>query len=446
MKLWKNKAFWRFLIPSLIGIFLFITPVQFQGEPTIPIAMLAHILKRLIGENFLTVSWILITSSAVVTVLHKILNFRFLRRNAKINETFSVGGFWLAVRLAGCVLINLIYFQCGPAFIIGPRTGALVATDLLPTLACIFFLGGIFLSLLTDYGLLDLLGTYLIKVMRPVFNLPGRSALNCITSWLGDGSLGVMISGRQYEEGFYSRREATVVATTFSAVSITFCLAVVDEVGLKHMFLPFYLAVTVAGIVAALIVPRIPPLSRIPNTYCRETPSQEDIPAGMSTSKYAGKVCLEKAANAPGFAGFLRAGLENVVEMIFGTLPVVLTIGTVALILSEYTPLFQWLGMPFEPLYRLLQIPEAKAASQTVLVGFADMFVPSVIAGKTIASELTRFVVAATSVTQLIYMSEIGCIIMSSKIRIPFYKLFIIFVERTLVTLPVIALFAHLLF
>ena len=166
----------------------------------------------------------------------------------------------------------------------------------------------------------------------------------------------------------------------------------------------------------------------------------------MSTSKYAGKVCLEKAANAPGFAGFLRAGLENVVEMIFGTLPVVLTIGTVALILSEYTPLFQWLGMPFEPLYRLLQIPEAKAASQTVLVGFADMFVPSVIAGKTIASELTRFVVAATSVTQLIYMSEIGCIIMSSKIRIPFYKLFIIFVERTLVTLPVIALFAHLLF
>ena len=63
-----------------------------------------------------------------------------------------------------------------------------------------------------------------------------------------------------------------------------------------------------------------------------------------------------------------------------------------------------------------------------------------------IESELTRFVVAATSVTQLIYMSEIGSIIMGSKIPVSLKDLFIIFVERTIVTLPVIALFAHLIF
>lgn len=54
--------------------------------------------------------------------------------------------------------------------------------------------------------------------------------------------------------------------------------------------------------------------------------------------------------------------------------------------------------------------------------------------------------VAATSVTQLIYMSEIGSIIMGSKIPVSLKDLFIIFVERTIVTLPVIALFAHLIF
>ena len=63
-----------------------------------------------------------------------------------------------------------------------------------------------------------------------------------------------------------------------------------------------------------------------------------------------------------------------------------------------------------------------------------------------IESELTRFVVAATSVTQLIYMSEIGSIIMGSKIPVSLKDLFIIFLERTIVTLPVIALFAHFLF
>ena len=73
------------------------------------------------------------------------------------------------------------------------------------------------------------------------------------------------------------------------------------------------------------------------------------------------------------------------------------------------------------------------------------MFLPSVIAS-TIDSDLTRFVVAATSVTQLIYMSEIGSIIMGSKVPVSFWKLFVIFLERTVVTLPIIALFAHLLF
>ena len=132
-------------------------------------------------------------------------------------------------------------------------------------------------------------------------------------------------------------------------------------------------------------------------------------------------------------------------EMWFGTLPVILAIGTIALIIAEFTPVFQILGLPFIPVYQILQLPEAQQASQTVVVGFADMFLPSVIASS-IESEITRFVVAATSVTQLIYMSEIGSIIMGSKIPVSLPKLFIIFLERTIVTLPVIALLAHLLF
>jgi nucleoside recognition membrane protein YjiH len=318
-------------------------------------------------------------------------------------------------------------------------------TSLLPTLLAVFLLASLLISLLIDYGLLDFFGALLIRFMRPIFNLPGRSALNCIASWLGDGSIGVLMTSKQYVEGFYSKREATVVATTFSAVSITFCLVVISQVGLPHMFLPFYLIVSFAGIVAAMIVPRIPPLSKIPNTYYTDVPHQEDVPAGMTARKYGLQLALEKAEKSPGFVGFCKNGVENVLEMWLGTIPVVMAMGTVALIIAEFTPVFDILGMPFIPLYQLLQIPEAQAASETVIVGFADMFMPSVI-GASIESEMTRFVVAATSVTQLIYMSEIGSIIMGSKIPVSLKNLFIIFIERTIVTLPVIALFAHLIF
>ena len=441
----KNKSFYKFLIPSLIGMFLFVTPIQFGGNLTIPVAVAANLLLDLMGEATLTIIWALISLSALITIVHKTVGIGLLKKNPKLDSLFDVKGFWLAVRLLGFLFANMIYFGFGPELIIGEATGGLVVADLLPILVCVFLLAGVLLALLLNYGLLDFFGALMIRLMRPVFKLPGRSALDCVASWLGDGSIGVLLTSKQYEEGFYSKREATVIATTFSAVSITFCLVVISEVGLEHMFLPFYLVVSVAGIVAAIVVPKLPPLSRVPDSYYTAVPQREDIPAGMTPARYGFQLALKKAENSPGLKAFCREGVENVFEMWFGTLPVILAMGTLALIVAEYTPVFRIMGIPFVFVYQLLQIPEAELASQTVIVGFADMFLPSVIASS-IESELTRFVVAATSVTQLIYMSEIGSIIMGSKVPVSLKDLFIIFLERTIVTLPVIALFAHLLF
>lgn len=445
MKLLKNKNFYKFLIPSLIGMFLFVTPVQSDGNLTIPIAVIANALLDLMGNQASLVIYILVSFSGIFTILHKIFKFPFIKKYEKLNSLFDVSGIWLVIRILGLVLVNMLFWGIGPEMILSEDTGGLVLHDLMPILVCVFFLAGLLLSLLLNFGLLDFFGALLIKIMRPVFHLPGRSALDCIASWLGDGSVGVLLTAKQYEEGFYSKREATVIATTFSAVSITFCLVVISEVHLENMFVPFYLTVALAGIIAAIVVPRIPPLSRVPDTYCVKKPYPEDIPEGSTPLKYGLHLALSKAAHAPTAARFFQEGFTTVFEMWFGTLPVILCLGTLALIIAEYTPLFKLLGMVFIPFYKLLQIPEAVEASQTVIVGFADMFLPSVIASG-FESDLTRFVVAATSVTQLIYMSEIGSIIMGSKIPVSLKNLFLIFLERTVVTLPVIALIAHLLF
>lgn len=443
MKLLKNKLFYKFLIPSLLGIVMFVLPIQQDGQLTIPIAVLAHGLLTLIGDHSMMLIWLLISVSFGLTAIHKFISIPFIKKNEKLNGLFDVNWFWFCVRLVGFVFVNMLFFGFGPEFIIGEATGSVVALNLMPLLLCVFFLAGLLLTLLLNYGLLDFFGSLMIRVMRPLFNLPGRSALDCIASWLGDGSIGVLLTSKQYEEGFYSKREATVIATTFSAVSITFCLVVITEVGLEHLFLPFYLVVSLAGVVAAIIVPKLPPLSRISDTYCTKA-QREDIPAGTNPFRFGMERALKKAETAPGIKGFLAEGIGNVLEMWIGTLPVILCFGTIALIIAEYTPVFEYLGVPFIPIYKLLQIPEAKLASETVVVGFADMFLPSVLANS-IQSELTRFVIAATSVTQLIYMSEIGSIIMGSKIRVSLGALFIIFIERTIVTLPVISLFAHLI-
>ena len=50
------------------------------------------------------------------------------------------------------------------------------------------------------------------------------------------------------------------------------------------------------------------------------------------------------------------------------------------------------------------------------------------------------------SVTQLIYMSEVGGLLLGSKIPVNFKDLIFIFLLRTLIAFPIIAAAAHILF
>ena len=68
--------------------------------------------------------------------------------------------------------------------------GGFVLSDLLTVLVIIFAIAALLLPLLLDFGLLEFVGALLTKVMRPLFKIPGRAAVDCFTSWIGDGTPG----------------------------------------------------------------------------------------------------------------------------------------------------------------------------------------------------------------------------------------------------------------
>lgn len=437
-----------FLIPSLIGLLLFVTPVSLDGEFTIPVALLAGGLKALLQEQLTTIITIIVCFTGFITIITKLFQPQTIVTRPFLNSLFDITPLWCLVRVAGMVFVLSSYFKAGPEAIWSGATGGMVLNDLMPTLFSVFIFAGLLLPLLMNFGLLELLGTLMTRIMRPAFNLPGRSAIDCIASWLGDGSVGILMTSKQYETSYYTQREAAVIGTTFSVVSITFSLVVIAQVGLEHLFTRFYLTVCFAGLVAAFIVPKLPPLSRKKDVFiCGKTRSDDDeiIPSGTSAFAWGLQQALEKAAKITNPMKTIQDGGKNAIDMVFGVLPVVMGIGTIALIIAEYTPVFQYLGIPFLPLLEWLQIPEAQVASTTMMVGFTDMFVPSILAAS-IDNDMTRFVIAALSLTQLIYLSEVGALLLGSKIPVTLVELFIIFILRTLVTLPVIAAIAHLIF
>lgn len=442
-----TKDYLKFIIPSFIGMVLFMVPIPFKGEVTIPVALMAKWVQTGFQDMLPGLMTIIMGITVLGTIAVKIGRIDFLLRNHFLTTLFNVSPIWMIARILGFVFAVITLYKVGPEWIWSENTGALLLFDLIPILFSVFLFAGLLLPFLLDFGLLELFGSLLTKVMRPLFKLPGRASIDCLASWMGDGTIGVLLTNKQYEDGFYTKREAAVIGTTFSVVSITFSLVVITYMKLETLFVPFYLTITFAGFVAAVIMPRIPPLSRKPDTYNEKTGKQidESLPDNMSMFKWGLQKAVQQAEKIQSYRNVLMNGFRNVLDMWMGVVPIVMAMGTLALIVAEYTPVFKVLGAPFIPILQLMNVPEAAEAAQTMVVGFADMFLPTVI-GSEISSDLTRFVIAGVSVTQLIYMSEVGGLLLASKLHVTLKDLFIIFLERTIITLPIIAAIAHIIF
>ncbi|KMM38268.1 YjiH family protein [Guptibacillus hwajinpoensis] len=445
-----SKGILKFAIPSLIGIFLFMIPIPNDEGVTIPIARLAGWLQGLFGSTIPVklpvIMTIVISITAILTFIAVIIKPTWVTKSPFLVSLLQVSPIWLFARILGMIFAILTLFNIGPEWIWSDATGGLLLNDLIPILFSVFLFAGIFLPLLLNFGLLEFCGTLLTKIMRPIFTLPGRSSIDCLASWMGDGTIGVLLTSKQYEQGYYTKREAAVIGTTFSVVSITFSIVVLQQMKLEQYVIPYYLTIVLAGVVAAVIMPRIPPLSRKADTTFESAAEVPDdtIPKNMSRFRW-GLVQATRTAEDNRTSKVIKGGIQNVLDMWMGVIPIVMAIGTVALIIAETTPIFSYLGAPFVPILNVMQVPEAAEAAQTMVIGFADMFLPAII-GADIESDLTRFVIASLSVSQLIYMSEVGGLLLGSKVPVRFIDLFIIFLERTIISLPIIVIMAHIIF
>lgn len=442
----------RFVIPSIIGVLLLMTPFKLKGESTVMVSILSKGIQAGVGNliPIYVLVLIAITFSLLLAIIYKVAKPDFIEKNEALKDVANISAFWFVIRIVGFVLAFTVAFgeKTGlPEIIWSGDTGGLILFDLIGGLFTIFLVAGFILPFLTEFGLLEYIGVFLTKFMRPVFRLPGRSAVDCVASWIGDGTIGVALTNKQYEEGYYSAREAAVISTTFSAVSITFCLVVLDNVKLVDYFGQFYFTVILAGVICALLVPRIPPLSFKKDSYFKGDKQDigETIPKAFTRPQWGLHLAVKKAESNGNAGQYLKNGFKTVAGLWLGVIPSIMAIGTIVLIVSSTTPIFDWFGVPFKPLLELLKVPMAQEASTTMVIGFADMVVPSIMAAQ-MADPMTQFIVAAVSVVQLIYMSETGAVILGSNLPVSFIDLFVLFLERTIISLPIIVLMAHLVF
>jgi len=434
----------KFLLPSIAGVLLFLVPFEVDGANEVLLGIIAKWIQSTAGEHMRTFCAFVFISAGIMTPLFSWGPEAIRRRFPFLAETFATGPYSTLMCMAGAVFCALTFWGVGPEWVIDENTGGMSYFTIAGIIFCIMGVGALLMPLLTDYGLLEMIGTVLRRPFRRIFNLPGRSTIDALASWVGASSIAVLVTARQYRGGFYTAREASVIATNFSVVSVPFVFLTAQVAGIAELSGTLYISMVVIGVVCALITPRLPPLNRMRDEYYAPVGQQvhEEVRGEMSTWQWARHEALARAAKGPGLVEFLGSGTRMAVDLFFAVMPVAMTIEFFALAAYHHTGILHFITTPLVPLLQLLAIPDAAAAAPGLIVGFLDQFVPALIAAS-ISSPVTSFVLAGLSVTQLIFMAETGILIFRSKIPLPVRYLAAVFAIRTAIALPILVAVAH---
>ncbi len=436
----------RFTVPSLIGILIFLTPVTVGGKSTIVMGVImdfvrapfdAFLLEILVGFVCMTVAG---------------AGYFLVRKPAWENSRpilfamFETTPGWFLMRLLGAAIGLMVYFEVGPAVVFAPDTGGTVFAEIGPALFFTVLVALLFLPFLTDFGFLEFTGTLLRKPFEKLFTLPGRAAIDATSSLVAAASVGLLITLKQYEDGRYTAREAASVATNFSIVSLPFSLVIAATAKLDHMFFTWYLTVIGACLICAAVMVRLKPLRALSDTYYEPVGKQihEEREGDVSLFNWALMQAVGRAASAPNIFQLFLGGFKAALTTLSKVIGPSLAIATITSILAFHTSVFDVVAWPIYLVLDWAALPEAQRVAPGLLVGFMEQFTPAVIASG-VEDERMRFVLAGLSVSQLIYMSEVGVLIMRSHLPLNFADLLKIFALRTLILFPVFLGAGHLL-
>lgn len=439
----ERRLFIKFLLPSLVGVLLFLCPIEYDGNDTILLAVITSMVRAPFEAYILEIIVFVVIIAALGGVYYTLFKPDWEQSNRSLFLICQTSPLWLVFRLIGAAFAVMVYFKAGPEFVWSDATGLTVFTDIGATIFFIIVVACFLMPFLTDFGFMEFIGTLLSKPFGLLFKLPGRSAIDAMASFLTASNVGLLITISQYEKGHYNAREAAGIATNFSVVSISFSLLMATVAGIEQLFVQWYLSVIAACVLCAIITIRIPPLSTIKDTYFKPVGNQvaeekDHHQNPVLNGLYRG---MERAKSAPGVKQFLVTGWQNAIGVVFGVLGPSMAVGTTTIILLTHTELFYYLSYPVLILLELFNFPDAKTAAPGLVIGFFDQFMPAIVASNS-TDQVVKFVLAGMAVTQLIYMSEVGLIILRSSLPLRFIQLFWIFVVRSIISFPVLYLAA----
>lgn len=427
----------RFLLFSFIGIIVFFIPIY---DNKVPIVLTIAYCKNLLGDNL---KFIVIISSLILLIF-LILSEALKEEYAK--KYFANEGIIKKLLFVFSIIIIFI-LSCGinvPVISNPDITGKLL--NMAATIFITIALAGTMVIFIIKSGIVEFVSVITEPIMRPIFKLPGEAAINMISSFVSSASVGVYFTECFYKDKVYTDREACAVVTNFSVISVGYIGVLSAIAGIEQMYGVLVLSSFIMVLIMSIIMIRIPPLCMISNRYI----DGEKVNIATEKMDFKERIMLAIEKGCKKSQEFtIKAFTKNLLQAFCFAqkiVAVMVPVVTIVLILLHYTPLFKILGTPIAPIISILGIPEAKLIAPSVLVGIVEVSLPSILISGLDIPKMSAYFIVQLSIVQIIFFSEAGNAILGSKIPLNVFKLIQIFIVRTIIALPLAALFTHLIF
>lgn len=434
----SKKDIARFIVLSLIGIFLYFIPV---AGKKVPVVVLVGWIQNIFGNNLkylVLVTLIVLMFTIIGAKLFKNKACMSIHKGEKISKLIHY--------VVAFLVVIFVWFELPPAAIfsderIGGQILKLAGTVMLTVSVC----GG-FIVFILKSGVVEFVGTLLEPLMRPLFKLPGAAAVNYLSSYVVSAAVGVYMTDNYYEEKKYTAKEAVTAATCFSTISVGYVGVLCSIGGIDDMYGRILGLTFLITFIMTIILVRIPPISKMPNKFIdgttREIEAKNDDDKGSIFAKAVNSAAVRsREFDLKALGSSMLNALKFSQKIIAYMIPIVI----VTLTLVHHTPIFEWLGKPIAPLLSLLGLPDAAKIAPAVLLGFVEVSLPAISVSSGVATQSVFFVVML-SISQIIFMTEAGNAMLGAKIPLKFKDLVINFLVRTVIAIPIIALISHIMF
>lgn len=336
---------------SLIGIIIFFIPIKINNQYETLLYHMSYFVENK-ASVIINISILLFIT---LSILKNIIN---------VNKS-NINKFLVSTKIFSLIILIFMLVGQEEIFFINDNF-IFILKDLMLNLTIVLPIASLFMPLLLDYGLVEIIEAFTHKGMKKVFRVSGKVFLNFLVYLLVDNVCGIFVTYRLYKDGKLREREVAITILNFSILSLSLTSDLCSKIDINMG--KFFIMEMAVLIICNIIISRIYPLNKKKQSYYFKS-GHKNVNCKKHKLNTAVKRYYENKNNKKIFSLSLSY-LNDAIYILMDLIPIIIMIFFIGNIIYNIPIIMEIINsIVYIPIAKL-NIPNSKLMSNIVNLNF----------------------------------------------------------------------------